>query len=78
MSPLLSLPSFHGRCSPGTLFVGFSPVLHPKQVLVFTANFISPPTVGVAIWIVLVWSPDTTTNVSAPRTNGPKESSLTQ
>ena len=39
---------------PGTLFVGFNAVLHPRQVLVFTANFISPPTVGVAICIVLV------------------------
>ena len=50
------------RHSPGTLFVGFITVLQPKQVLVFTANFISPPTVGVAICIVLVWSPDTMTD----------------
>ena len=37
----------------------FKGVLQPKQVTVFTANFIKPPTVGVAIWIVRVWSPDT-------------------
>jgi hypothetical protein len=36
------------------LLVGFNGVLHPKQVAVFTANFMSPPTVGVAIWIVRV------------------------
>jgi len=35
------------------LFV-FNGVLHPKHVTVFTANFIRPPIVGVAIWTVLV------------------------
>lgn len=43
-----------------TLLVARRGVLHPKQVMVFTANFMSPPTVGVAICIVRVWSPDTT------------------
>jgi len=42
-----------------TLLVARRGVLHPKQVIVFTANFMSPPTVGVAICIVRVWSPDT-------------------
>ena len=35
------------------LFV-FNGVLHPKHVTVFTANFIRPPIVGVAICTVLV------------------------
>jgi len=52
--------------------------LHPKQVLVFTANFINPPTVGVAICIVLVWSPDTTIDVSALDANSTEENLLTQ
>jgi hypothetical protein len=43
-----------------TLLAARKGVLHPKQVIVFTANFMSPPTVGVAICIVRVWSPDTT------------------
>ena len=34
-------------------------VLQPMHVTVFTANFMSPPTVGVAIWMLLVWPPDT-------------------
>lgn len=38
----------------GTLLLGFSCVLQPMHVTVFTANFIRPPTVGVAICIVLV------------------------
>lgn len=46
-----------GKCLLLRLLVGFRGVLHPKQVAVFTANFISPPTVGVAIWIARVWSP---------------------
>jgi hypothetical protein len=29
------------------------------HVTVFTANFMSPPTVGVAIWMLLVWPPET-------------------
>ena len=33
------------------LLFGVRGVLHPRQVAVFTVNFISPPTVGVAIWI---------------------------
>jgi len=41
------------------LLFAFNGVLQPKQVTVFTANFIRPPTVGVAIEIVRVWSPDT-------------------
>lgn len=32
-----------------TLFLEVSGVLHPKHVMVLTANFINPPTVGVAI-----------------------------
>jgi len=52
--------------------------LHPKQVLVFTANFINPPTVGVAICIVLVWSPDTKIDVSALDANSTEENLLTQ
>ena len=42
-----------------TLLFARRGVLHPKHVTVFTANFMSPPTVGVAIWIVLVCSPET-------------------
>jgi hypothetical protein len=42
-----------------TLFVDLSTVLHPRHVVVLTANFIRPPTVGVAICIVLVCSPET-------------------
>lgn len=42
-----------------TLLFARKGVLHPKQVTVLTANFIKPPTVGVAICIVLVWSPET-------------------
>lgn len=41
------------------LLVGLRGVLHPRHVAVFTANFIRPPTEGVAICIVRVWSPDT-------------------
>jgi len=63
---------------PGTLFVDFNAVLHPKQVLVFTANFINPPTVGVAICIVLVWSPDTAIDGLAPRDGGTEGNFLTQ
>ena len=40
--------------SPLILLLDLSGVLHPRHVAVFTANFISPPTVGVAIWIVRV------------------------
>ena len=39
---------------PLILFVDFKVVLQPRHVTVLTANFIRPPTVGVAIWIVLV------------------------
>jgi len=42
--------------TPLLLFKG---VLQPKQVTVFIANFIKPPIVGVAIWIVRVCSPAT-------------------
>ena len=35
-------------------------VLHPIHVTVFTANFIRPPTLGVAICMALVCPPDTT------------------
>ena len=49
------------RYAPLTLLFARSGVLHPKHVTVFTANFMSPPTVGVAIWMVLVCSPDTIT-----------------
>jgi len=38
-----------------------SGVLQLRQVTVLTANFIKPPTVGVAMEIVLVWSPATVT-----------------
>ena len=75
--PFVPLLVVRGKDSPGTLFVGFNAVLHPKQVLVFTANFINPPTVGVAICIVLVWSPDTTADISALHT-GDTGSLLTQ
>lgn len=34
-----------------TLLFGRRAVLHPRQVTVLTANFMSPPTVGVAIAI---------------------------
>jgi hypothetical protein len=37
------------RYAPLTLLFARSGVLHPKHVTVFTANFMSPPTVGVAI-----------------------------
>jgi hypothetical protein len=58
------------RYAPLTLLFARSGVLHPKHVTVFTANFISPPTVGVAIWIVLVCSPDTiTTKLSTVHTS---------
>lgn len=43
----------------GTLLFARSAVLQPRQVTVLTANFMRPPTVGVAICIDLVWSPDT-------------------
>ena len=36
------------------LFFVVKGVLHPRHVTVFTANFIKPPTVGVAIWILRV------------------------
>jgi hypothetical protein len=36
------------------LLLLFSGVLQPKQVTVLTANFISPPIVGVAMLIVRV------------------------
>jgi len=75
LAPLLVTGTRH---SPGTLFVDFNAVLHPKQVLVFTANFINPPTVGVAICIVLVWSPDTATDMSAHYPSSVKEHLLTQ
>jgi hypothetical protein len=41
--------SEHKGILPGTLLFVLSGVLHPRQVDCFTANFISPPTVGVAI-----------------------------
>ena len=44
---------------PLTLLLARRGVLQPRQVTVFTANLIRPPTVGVAIWIARVWSPDT-------------------
>lgn len=56
--------------APPTLLFARSGVLHPKHVTVFTANFMSPPTVGVAIWMVLVCSPDTiTTKLSTVHTS---------
>ena len=58
------------RYAPLTLLFARSGVLHPKHVTVFTANFMSPPTVGVAIWMVLVCSPDTiTTKLSTVHTS---------
>ena len=40
--------------SPLTLLLARKGVLQPRQVVVLTVNFISPPTVGVAIWMVRV------------------------
>lgn len=40
--------------SPLMLLFARRGVLHPRHVTVFTANFIRPPTDGVAIWIVRV------------------------
>jgi hypothetical protein len=42
-----------------TLLFALRGVLHPMHVTVLTANFIKPPTVGVAICILLVCPPDT-------------------
>jgi hypothetical protein len=47
------------RGVPGTLLLGRSAVLQPRHVTVFTANFMSPPTVGVAIEMARVCPPDT-------------------
>lgn len=41
------------------LLFALNGVLQPIHVTVFTANFMSPPTVGVAIWMLLVCPPDT-------------------
>jgi hypothetical protein len=53
-------PELGDTNEPATLLLDRRGVLQLRHVTVLTANFINPPTVGVAIWIVLVWSPDTT------------------
>lgn len=55
------------EASDAPLLAVFNGVLHPKHVTVLTANFISPPIVGVAIEIVRVCSPERSELAFAPR-----------
>ena len=57
--PRLSSQKGYRACQGNSLLEPRSGVLQPMHVTVLTANFISPPIVGVAICIVRVWSPAT-------------------